>query len=88
MGISFDGAETATFFAPASKCKPALSIVVKIPVHSATTSISSSPQLISDGFFSAVTRIRLPFTTKSFPLTLISSLSFPCTESYFSKYAK
>ena len=57
MGISFDGADTATFFAPASKCKPALSIVVKIPVHSATTSISSSPQLISDGFFSAVTRI-------------------------------
>ena len=77
IGISLDGADTATFFAPASICKPALSIVVNIPVHSATTSISNSPQLISDGFLSAVTLIEFPFTTKLFPDTLISSSNFP-----------
>ena len=64
IGISLDGAETATFLAPASKWSLAVSIVVNMPVHSATTSIFKSPHLISKGFFLAVTLILLPFTIR------------------------
>ena len=85
IGASADGAEIATFFAPAWICKLAFSIVVKIPVHSATTSTLHSFHFISRGFLSAVTRIFFPFTTKLFPETLIEASHFPWTESYFNK---
>ena len=88
MGISLEGAETATFFAPAFRCNSAFSIVVNIPVHSATTSVSNLPQLMLEGSFSDVTLMLLPLTTKLFPSTSTVPFNLPCTESYFNKYAR
>ena len=54
-------AEMITFLAPPLMCSFAVSIVVKIPVHSATTSTSTSFHFKSAGFLSAVIRIFLPY---------------------------
>src|SRR5690625_2692800 len=48
------GAEMMTFFAPASMCAWALSRLVKIPVHSYTTSTFRSPQGSLEGSRSEV----------------------------------
>ena len=40
IGASAEGAEIITFFAPPTICALAVSLVVKKPVHSATTSAS------------------------------------------------
>ena len=77
MGISLDGADTATFFAPPLICSSAFSMVVKIPVHSATTSTPTPFQFKSEGFFIDVTLISFPLTTKLLSLVLISSFNLP-----------
>ncbi|MNE36560.1 hypothetical protein D3C80_1303730 [compost metagenome] len=66
IGASADGAEIITFLAPPLICSFAVSTVVKIPVHSATTSTSTSFHFKSAGFLSAVIRMFLPFTN-NFP---------------------
>ena len=88
MGASGDGADITTFFAPPLICNIALSFDVKKPVHSATTSVFDLSHPIFSGFDSLVILIFLPPTIRKSFSTLISSLKRPCTESYFSKYAK
>src|SRR5690606_26146984 len=85
MGALLDGAEITTFLAPPSIWDCAVSKVVKIPVHSATTSAPTSSHFKFFGSLSAVILTVLPFTSKcpSFTFTVPSNL--PCTESYSSK---
>ena len=66
IGASLDGADIITFFAPASKCAFAFSIVVNTPEHSSTYSTPSAPQGIFLGSISLYTLISFPFTT-NFP---------------------
>src|SRR5690606_8149207 len=54
---SVPGAEMMTFFAPALRCRPAFSLLVKIPVHSYTTSTFNSAQGSLAGSRSDVIRI-------------------------------
>ena len=62
IGVSsFPGAERITFFAPASMCALAFSLVKKIPVDSMTTSIPNSVQGNFSGSFSDKKRIRWLF---------------------------
>ena len=88
IGASGDGAEITTFFAPPSMCNCAFSKEVKIPVHSATISVSTLFQLICLGSLSAVILIILLSTTKFPSLTSIEASHVPWTESYFKRYAK
>ena len=85
MGASADGAEITTLLAPPSICFCANSKVVNIPVHSATTSVSSSFHGISSGFLSALTLITLLLTTRSLSFISIEPENVPWTESYFNK---
>src|SRR4029453_11301809 len=58
IGVSsFDGADRITFFAPASRCFCAASLVRKSPVDSITTAAPTSPHLRLAGSFSCVRRI-------------------------------
>ncbi|MNN39845.1 hypothetical protein D3C81_1538990 [compost metagenome] len=85
IGVSsLDGADMITFFAPASMCFCAPSLVRKMPVDSMTTSAPTSPHFSSAGSFTAVRRIFLPFTTSVLPSTATSPSKRPCTESYLS----
>jgi len=88
IGASADGAEIATFLAPAVMCFCAPSNDVKIPVQSKTTSAPTASHFKSSGLRSAVTLISFPLTTKLPFFTSTVPLNFPCTESYFNKYAK
>ena len=58
------GAEMITFFAPPSRCLLALSLLAKSPVHSCTTSTSSSVHGSFAGSRSASTLMRSPSTTR------------------------
>ena len=71
IGASADGAEITTFLAPAVICVCAFSSVVKIPVHSATTSVPTASHAMSSGLRSAVIRTRCPSTPKSLSTTSI-----------------
>ena len=82
------GAEMITFFAPAFRCCAAFSLSLKIPVHSSTTSISSSFHGSLDGFFSAYAFMSLPLTTIAFSFDETSPSNFPWAVSYFNKWAK
>ena len=81
------GADIRTFFAPAVMCCWAFSLLVKIPVHSKTTSTSNSFQGKFSGFLSEVTLIGPVPTSRSLPLIITSLLRMPWTESYFNKCA-
>ena len=61
---------------------------MKIPVHSATTSVSIPSQPICFGSLSAEILIILLSTTKLPSLTSIEASQVPWTESYFNRYAK
>ena len=54
---SLAGADTITFFAPAFKCFPAVSLFKNNPVHSKTTSAPTLPQGKLAGSLSAKTLI-------------------------------
>src|SRR5436190_2233024 len=58
-----------TFLAPAFRCMPALSFVVKSPVHSSTMSTPSAPHGSFDGSRSAHTLMRSPSMTRLSPST-------------------
>lgn len=73
---------------PAWICLRAVSSVKKKPVDSTTTSAPTSFHFRLAGSISAVRRILLPFTTKLLPSTSTVPSKRPCTESYFSIYAK
>ena len=88
IGASAEGAEIATFLAPAVMCFCAPSSVVKIPVQSITTSAPTASHLRSSGLRSELMRISFPLTTKLPFLTSILPLNCPCTESYFRRYAR
>ena len=79
------GAEMITRPAPASRCLPALSLSVKNPVDSITTSTPRDRHGNSTGSRSASTMTSLPSTASD--LSLISTLPgyFPCVESYFNR---
>ena len=74
---SFDGADKTTFFAPASKCLPAVSSVRKKPVDSITYSAPTSSHFKLAGSLSAVILIRLPLTNNLPSFTSTSPSNFP-----------
>ena len=84
----FAGALMTTFPAPASKCKPAFSALVKTPVDSTTTSIFNLPHGKSAGFRSAVICTSWPFTINCPLETDTSPSNRPWMLSNFSKCAK
>src|SRR5690606_10217173 len=84
MGASAEGAEMITFLAPAARCAWAFSTVVKSPVDSITKSAPTAFHLRSAGFFSAETRMALPFTTSLPSLASAVPLNWPWVESYLS----
>src|SRR5690606_23232732 len=85
IGVSsLDGADSTTFFAPASRCFCALALSRNRPVDSITTSAPTSSHFRLAGSRSWVRRIFLPLTTRVLPSTLTSPLKRPCTESYCS----
>src|SRR5690606_31342934 len=66
IGVSsLDGADMITFFAPASMCFCAVSLVRNRPVDSITTSAPISPHFRLAGSRSWVRRILRPLTTRS-----------------------
>src|SRR5690606_4134698 len=68
IGVSsFDGADRITFFAPASMCFCAVSLVRNRPVDSITTSTPTSSHFRLAGSRSCVRRIFLPLTSRSLP---------------------
>src|SRR5690625_5397506 len=77
-----------SFFAPASMCAWALSRLVKIPVHSYTTSTFRSPQGSLEGSRSEVIWIASPLTIILSPSTDTSPGKRPCTESYLVRCAR
>ena len=81
------GAEIMTFFAPASRCAPAFSLLVNKPVHSMTTSTPKSPQGSLAGSRSASTFTESLPTRKLSPSTETSCPNLPCTVSCFSRCA-
>src|SRR4051812_3696220 len=84
MGASAEGAEITTFLAPAMRWPWAFSTVVNRPVDSMTKSAPTSRHFRSAGFFSAVTRMALPFTTSLPSLASAVPLKAPWVESYLS----
>src|SRR3989344_483769 len=89
IGVSsLDGADCTTFLAPAARCFSQVSLVRNRPVDSITMSAPISFHLGSAGSFTAVSRIFLPLTIMLLPSTLMSPWKRPCTESYFSMYAR
>src|SRR5690606_34865714 len=83
IGVSsFDGADSTTFFAPASRCFCAASLLRNRPVDSITTSTSTSPHFRLAGSRSWLRRMRLPLTIRWPPSTTTTSpLNGPWTES-------
>ena len=77
MGASALGAEITTFFAPEFKWVVAVSMEVKIPVHSATISVFIPDQSILEGSLSAVICIGFPFTINLSSLTSIEPSKVP-----------
>src|SRR6516164_5058661 len=87
MSAPSAGAETSTRLAPACRCAAALSLAVKMPVHSSATSIPSSFQGSWVGSLMAVTLMApLPQVMVS-PFTVTSPGKRPCTESKRSRCA-
>src|SRR6478736_5530544 len=81
------GAETSTRFAPAVRCAEALSLAVKMPVHSSAMSTPSVFQGSFVGSRSAETLI-LPFPTLiESPSTVTVPGKRPCTESKRGRWA-
>src|SRR5216684_7832751 len=81
------GAETSTRLAPAVRCAEALSLAVKMPVHSSAMSTPSAFQGSFDGSRSAETLILpLPRLIES-PSTVTVPGKRPCTESKRSRCA-
>ena len=83
----FDGAETITNGAPASRCMAALSRSVKKPVDSITTSTPRSPQGSCFGSRTCSTLSVSPSTMMPSSTTWTSDGKVPWTESYFSRWA-
>ena len=65
LSTSSAGQEIITFFAPASKCFFAVSLVLKIPVHSSTKSTPKSFQGSSSGVFFDTYAMFFPSITNS-----------------------
>src|ERR1700691_305895 len=87
MSSSLAGAEMMTFFAPASRCAPAVDPVVNRPVDSITTSTPSSRQGSLAGSRSARILIDLAPTWIVSPDTDTSCGKVPSTVSYLSRCA-
>ena len=79
------GAEMTTFFAPALMCFSALSLLVKKPVHSRTTSTPSSPHGSSSGLALESTLIFLPLITRLSPSSSAVPWKRPCAVSYLNR---
>ena len=76
-----------TFLAPPSRCRAALSLEVKIPVDSITTSTPRSPHGRSAGLRSERTLIFWPSTDIPSRVALTLASRRPCTESLASRNA-
>src|SRR6266516_3722827 len=87
MSSPLAGAEITTFFAPAVRCLLALSLSVKRPVLSSTSSTPRSFQGSFSGSLMADTLIDLPLTISASPLASTVPGKRRCTESYFSRCA-
>ena len=87
MSAPSAGAETITRFAPASRCFAAAARLVKIPVHSSTTSTPRLRQGSCAGSRSAVTAILpRPISIQLSPV-VTSPGKRPCTLSYLRRWA-
>jgi len=87
MSAPSAGAETITRFAPASRCFAAAARLVKLPVHSSTTSTPRLRQGSFAGSRSAVTAILpRPISIQLSP-AVTSPGKRPCTLSYLSRWA-
>jgi len=75
------GAEITTFLAPAVMCAAALSLSVKKPVHSNTTSTSWAPQGICAGSLCAYIFTSVPFTMMELAVAVTCSSKRPCAVS-------
>ncbi|MNR63728.1 hypothetical protein D3C85_1861330 [compost metagenome] len=73
-----------TFFAPASRCFCAVSLVRNRPVASITMSAPTSFHFRAAGSRSCVRRMALPLTTSVLPSTATVPWKRPCTLSYLS----
>src|SRR5256714_12189 len=85
---SLAGAETMTFFAPASRCFDALGRSVKSPVDSITTSAPTSDQGSAPGSRSEKTRISLPSITIPESVASTSPGYCPRIESHLKRWAR
>ena len=81
------GAEITTFLAPAVRWAAALSLSVKNPVHSNTTSTSWLPQGICAGSFWAYILTSWPFTVMELSVKVTCWSNLPCAVSYLSRWA-
>src|SRR2546428_1837930 len=88
MSSPLAGAEITTFLAPAVRCLDALSLSVKRPVLSSTSSTPRSFQGSFSGSFMADTLIGLPLTTSASPFPSTVPGKRPWTESYFKRCAR
>ena len=84
---SFPGADIITFYAPAFKCFPAVSLFKNKPVHSKTISAPTLPQGKFAGSLSAKTFIFWFKILKPSFDVLTSCGRVPCVLSYFIKCA-
>src|SRR2546430_11527394 len=87
MSSPLAGAEITTFLAPAVRCLDALSLSVKRPVLSSTSSTPSSFHGSFSGSLMADTLICLPFTISASPFASTVPGNRPCTESYLRRCA-
>ena len=88
LSSPFAGAEMTTLPAPASRCKPAFSLLVNTPVDSTTTSMQREPHGRFDGSRSAEILMVEPLTTRFPPATSTVPLNRPWMLSNFSKCAR
>src|SRR5918995_2912680 len=87
MSAPSEGADTRTFLAPASRCRAAASRLVKMPVHSRTTSTRWSRQGSLVTSRSASTLIGPRPQSSASPSSWTLPGKRPWTESYLSRWA-